>query len=118
MPYPASHEFHRRRIERIVLGELELGSENATLERRLLGALDERLPVKQVIFRHRACCDAFGGVGREVAVFVEESFLRDGRCHLPPKKKKRAKIQERGVYIVCISMQFGGVSRGYSQEEV
>lgn len=78
MPYPPAHKLHSRRTQRIVLGELELGGENATLERGTLWALDEGLPLEHVILGDGAGGDAVGGVGGEVFVLVEEPFLRDG----------------------------------------
>ena len=78
MPYPATHELHRRRTKRVILGKLEFGSEDPALERGALGALDQGFPVKHVIFGHRASSDAVRGVLREVLVLVEEAFLGDG----------------------------------------
>lgn len=65
-------ELHRRRSERIVLGELELGGEDAPLKGRVLGALDQTLPVEEVVLGDGAGGDAVGGVVGEGAVLLEE----------------------------------------------
>lgn len=77
MPHPATDKLHMRRAQRIVLGELELGGENAALERGALGALDERLPLEHVVLGDGAGGDAIWRVCREVLVLVEQAFLRD-----------------------------------------
>lgn len=71
MPDATADKLHRRWTERVVLGELQLGGENAALERRAFGALDQRFPVEHVILGDGAGGDAVGGVGGEVFVFVE-----------------------------------------------
>lgn len=50
MPHPTTDEFHRRRTERVVLGEFELGGENTALEGGALGSLDQGFPVEHVVF--------------------------------------------------------------------
>lgn len=49
MPH-IGEKLHRRRCQRIVLGELELGGENAAFKGGFFGALDEAFPVQQVVF--------------------------------------------------------------------
>jgi len=57
-----AEEAHAGRRERVVLGELQLGGEDAALEGRALRALDERFPGEQVVFGDGAGGYAFGGV--------------------------------------------------------
>lgn len=68
-------ELHRRRRQRVVLGELELGGEDAALERRALGALDEAFPVQEVVLGDGAGRDALGRVVGERAVLLEEAAV-------------------------------------------
>lgn len=76
-------ELHRGRGEGVVFGELELGGEDAAFEGRAFGALDQGLPVQEIIFRDGAGGDAVRGVVREGAVLLEETAvgcaLRHGR---------------------------------------
>ena len=78
MPNPTTHKLHRRRTKRIILRKLQLGREHAALKGRTFGSLDQCFPVEHVIFGDGAGGDALGRVGREVFVFVEETFLGDG----------------------------------------
>lgn len=80
MPHVARKP-HGRRRERIVLGKLELGGEDAALEGRALGALDQCFPHEDVVFGDGACGDAFGRVVGERAVFVEEALGGDAVGH-------------------------------------
>lgn len=80
MPH-VGEELHRRRRERVVLGELELGGEDAALKGRALGALDEALPAQQVVLGDGAGGDALGGVVGEGAVFLEEAAVGGGLGH-------------------------------------
>jgi hypothetical protein len=76
-----SKEAHGRWRERIVLWELELCGEDAALERRALGALDEALPVQQVVLGDWAGGDAVWRVVGEGAVFLEEAPVGGGLGH-------------------------------------
>ena len=73
-----TRKLHDRRHERVILGELDLGRENASLVRRALGSLDQRFPEEEVIFVERAGGDAFGRVLREVLVLLKEPLGGDG----------------------------------------
>lgn len=68
-------KLHRWGRQRIVLGELELRGEDAALKGGSFGALDEALPVQEVVFRDGAGGDALGGVVCEGAVFLEEAAV-------------------------------------------
>lgn len=72
MPH-VGQKLHRRRRQRVVLWEFQLGREDAALKGRSFGALDETFPVEEVVFRDRAGGDAFGRVVCEGAVFLEEA---------------------------------------------
>lgn len=74
-------ELHGRRRERVVLGELELGGEDAALKGGALGTLDEAFPEEEVVFGDGAGGDAFGGVVGEGAVFLEETAVGGGLSH-------------------------------------
>lgn len=80
MPH-VGEELHRRRRERVVLGELELGGKHAALERRALGALDQAFPAEQVVLGDGAGGDALGRVVGEGAVFLEEAAVGGGLRH-------------------------------------
>lgn len=80
MPHVAD-KFHRGWGERVVLGELELGGEEAAFKGRLFGALDERFPDEHVVFGDGAGGDALGRVVGEVLVLLEEALGCDGRAH-------------------------------------
>lgn len=82
MPHPAPDKFHGRGAQRIIFGELKLGSKDATLEWGPLGALDQGFPVEHVIFGYRACSDAIWRVRGEVFVLVEKALLGDAGCHI------------------------------------
>lgn len=56
-------EAHRRRRQRVVFREAQLGGEDAAFEGGAFGALDERFPDEQVVFRYGAGGDAVGRVG-------------------------------------------------------
>lgn len=74
-------EAHGGRGERVVLGELQLGREDAALKGGLLRTLDEAFPVEEIILGHRAGGDAFRGVVCEGAVFLEEAPVGGGLGH-------------------------------------
>lgn len=74
-------ELHGRRRERVVLGEAQLGGEDAALKGCALGALDEALPVQQVVLGDGAGGDALGGVVGEGAVLLEEAAVGGGLGH-------------------------------------
>jgi len=57
--------------ERIVLGELEFGREDATFVWSSLRAFDQSLPDEQVVLLYRASSDAIRRVLGEVLVFLE-----------------------------------------------
>ena len=61
MPHLAE-KLHGRRCERVVLGKLELGGEDAALEGGALGPLDQGFPDQEVIFGDGAGGDALGRV--------------------------------------------------------
>jgi hypothetical protein len=73
MPYLAE-KLHLWRVERIVFGEFELGGEDAAFKGRALGALDQRLPGKEVVFVNGAGGDAVGWGREERFVFREEAL--------------------------------------------
>lgn len=74
-------ELHGRRRQRVVLGEAQLGREDAALERRALGALDQRLPVQQVVLRHGTRRDALGRVVSQRPVFLQQPAVGGGLGH-------------------------------------
>ncbi len=82
MPHVAL-KLHRRRRQRVVLGEGERGGEDAALERRVSGALQQALPREQVVLVARACHDAVGALLGQVAVLGQQPLVRRG-CHLFP----------------------------------
>lgn len=97
MPH-IGNELHLGRGERIVLGEPELGGEDAAFERCAFGALDQSFPEKHVVFGDGAGGYAFRGVGGEGFVLFEEAFGGAG-CH--------------GMVDVCGAWEgCGGVGRG------
>ena len=73
---------HARRIQRIVLGEFQLGGEDAAFEGGAVGALDQGFPEEDVVFGDGAGGDAVGWGGGQGFVFVEETPGGDGGCHL------------------------------------
>lgn len=89
-------ELHRRRGQRVVLGELELGGEDAALKRRALGALDQAFPVQQVVFRDRAGGDALGRVVGQGAVLLEQTPMGRGLRHAGENRVRSC----RGVLVV------------------
>ena len=76
-----AEELHGRRGEGVVLGEAQLGGEDAAFERGAFGTLDQRFPVQEVVFRDGAGGDAFWRVVGQGAVFLEEPPVRGGLCH-------------------------------------
>lgn len=74
-------ELHGRRRERVVLGEFQLGGEDAAFKGRALGALDEAFPVEEVVLGDGAGGDALGGAVCEGAVFLEEAPVGGGLGH-------------------------------------
>ena len=68
-------ELHGRRRKRIVLGKLELGGEHATLERSPFRALNQSLPVEEIIFGYRPSRDSFWGVIREGPILLEQAAM-------------------------------------------
>jgi len=73
-----AQELHRRRHERVVFGELELGWEDASFVWRAFGALNKCFPDEQVILADGAGGDAVGWVGGEVLILLEEPLGGDG----------------------------------------
>jgi hypothetical protein len=71
-------ELHGRRHERVVLGEFELGREDAAFVGCSFGALDHGFPEEEVVFVDGAGGDALWWVGGEVFVLLEETFRSDG----------------------------------------
>ena len=92
MPHLAE-ELHRGRGEGIVLGEAQLGGEDTAFERRALGALDQRLPVQEVVFRHGPRGDAFGRVVGQRAVLLQEPAVGGGLRHV-----RDSRISERAEF--------------------
>ena len=82
MPHLAQKP-HRRRRQRIIFRKAQLGGEKAAFKGRVFGALDQRFPDEDVVFRDRARGYAVRGRGGEEAVFVEEAPGGDGGwgCH-------------------------------------
>lgn len=74
-------ELHGGRGERVVLGELELGGEDAALEGCALRSLDEALPVEEIVLGDGAGGDTLGRVVGEGAVLLEEAPVGGGRSH-------------------------------------
>lgn len=77
----STQKLHRRRTQRIILGELELRSKHASFKRCPFGSLYESFPVEHVIFGDGAGGNSFRRVGGEVFVFVEEALLRYVGAH-------------------------------------
>lgn len=77
MPHLAQKP-HRRRRQRIIPRELQLGWKHAALEGRAFGPEDQRFPDEDVVFGDGAGGDAVGRVGQQVFVFVEEAARGDG----------------------------------------
>jgi hypothetical protein len=69
----AVQEAHLGRLQRVVLGEAQLGLEDAALEGRALGPLKERDPDEEVVLVARTGDDALGRVGGERLVLVHEA---------------------------------------------
>jgi hypothetical protein len=67
-------ELHGRRHERVVLGEFELGGEDAAFVGSSFGALDHGFPEEEVIFVDGTGGDTLWWVGGEVFVLLEESL--------------------------------------------
>lgn len=80
MPHLAQKP-HRRWIERVILGELQFGGEDAAFKGGAVRALDEGFPEEDVVFGDGAGGDAVGRGGGEEFVFVEEAAGGDGGCH-------------------------------------
>lgn len=79
VPDSTANKLHRRRAQRIILGELQFGGKDASFKWCAFRALDQGLPMEHVIFRDGTSRDAVGWVGGEVLVLVEETFLRNRR---------------------------------------
>lgn len=75
-------EAHRRRVQRIILGELQLGREDAAFKGRAVGSLDQGFPEEDVVFGDRAGGDAVRRGGGEELVFVEEAAGCYCGCHV------------------------------------
>lgn len=69
-------ELHARGRKRVVLWELQLSGEDAALERRVFGALDEAFPVEEVVLGDGAGGDAVRGIVGQSAVLLEEAPVR------------------------------------------
>ena len=80
MPHLAQ-KAHRRRIQRVILRELQFRREDAAFEGGAVGALDERFPEEDVVFGDGTGGDAVGGGGGEEFVFVEEAAGCYCGCH-------------------------------------
>lgn len=105
MPH-VSEKLHRRRRQRIVLGELELCGKHSALKGSSLGALDEAFPVQQVVLGDGAGGDAFGRVVCESAVFLEEAAVGGGLGHggrmTPRENGEKWKREEREKNVVLL----------------
>jgi hypothetical protein len=77
-----AQELHAGRRQRVVLGELELGREDAALKGRTLGALDQGLPVQQVVLGDGAGRDAVGRIVGQRAVLLEQPAVGGGLGHV------------------------------------
>ena len=97
MPHLAQ-ELHRGRGQGVVLGEAQLGGEDAALEGRALGALDQRLPVEQVVLGDGARRDALGRVVGQRAVLLEEAAVGGGLRHGGGRESETAGT---GVEVAC-----------------
>ena len=80
MPHLAQ-EAHRWRVQRVVPGELELGWEDAALEGRAVGPLDQGFPEEDVVLGDGSGRDAVRRGGGEELVLVEEAAGCDRGCH-------------------------------------
>ncbi len=76
-----AQELHAGRVEWVVLGELELGWEDATFEGSAVRPLDQGFPEEDIIFGNWSGSDPVGGGGGKGAVFVEKAAGREGGCH-------------------------------------
>lgn len=73
-----TRKLHDRRHERVVLGELDLGGENASFIWRALGTLYEGFPEEQVVFVDGAGGDAIRRILREMSVLLKEPLGGNG----------------------------------------
>lgn len=123
-----AQELHLGRVQGIVLGELEFGGEDATLEGRAFGPLDQRLPHEQVVFVDWARRDPVRRTGQEGFVLLKEPLGCDaggghvrgvsaegcGVCARRSVYWSRGRVQEKeeernGTTKVCrIEQVFGG----------
>lgn len=108
-------ELHGRRRERVVLGELQRGGEDAALKGGALGALDEALPVQQVVLGDGAGGDALGGVVCEGAVFLEQTPVRRRLGH--GAQRDEAACGWRGLPLGAHGWVVCGVSTGLREGE-
>lgn len=76
-----AQELHARRVQRVILGELELGGEEAAFERGAVGALDQGFPKEDIVLGDGPGGDAVRGRGGQGAVFVEEAAGGEGGSH-------------------------------------
>ena len=76
-----AQEAHRGRVQRVVLGEVELGGEDAAFEGGAVRSLDQGFPEEDVVFGDGAGGDAVGRGGGEEFVFVEEAAGCYRGCH-------------------------------------
>jgi len=77
-----AEEGHLGWRERVVLGELELGGEDAAFKRGPFRALDEGLPLEEVVFGDRAGGDAVWWIVGQGAVFREQPAVGGGLGHV------------------------------------
>lgn len=70
-----AQELHGWRRERVVLWKAQLGGEDTAFKGGTLGALDQSLPVEQVILGDGAGRDALGRVIGERTVLLEEATV-------------------------------------------
>ena len=77
MPH-VTRKLHRRRHERVVARELELGRENAAFEWCAVRSLDQGLPEEKVILVDGPRGDAIRRVDGERFVLLKEPFCCDG----------------------------------------
>lgn len=69
-----AEELHGGRHERVVLGEFELGGEDAAFVGSTLGAFDEGFPDEKIIFGYWAGGDAIWGILGEVLVLLKKAL--------------------------------------------
>lgn len=114
MPHIAQ-EPHRRRRQRIVPWELELGGEDASFEGSSLWTLDQGFPDEDILLADGPRRDAFGWVRGQVLVLGEEPFGGYGSCHRFSFFSFIRSVAAPGRGLVVVNGRVEGY-RGYSAE--